>query len=119
MVFQLFFWRVVSVPVWWYGSGLRFVWEWMRHVSKRMTDLFEVRVWMKNLFVPMYGDQTFLGRSISFVVRLIAVCVLGAIVLVVNAVLCVLVLSYVCLLPIIVFALVYHGSSLFSLYASH
>lgn len=31
---------------------------------------FGVDVWAKNLFVPMYGDESVTGRAISFLVRL-------------------------------------------------
>jgi len=34
-------------------------------------------VWSKNIFVPMYGQNDFAGRAISFIIRLLQVLVRG------------------------------------------
>ena len=35
------------------------------------SEVLAVRVWAKNLFIPMYGDASVLGRAISFGIRLV------------------------------------------------
>ncbi len=60
-------------PVWWYSTGLlRF--------SKRIFYFWQdqfyslgVWVWIKNIFVPMYGQFDITGRLISFLVRLVQI----------------------------------------------
>ena len=57
-------------PLWWYTRGL---WRQMRgtvgSLAKQQRDL-AIAVWLKNLFVPMYGQYDITGRIISFFMRL-------------------------------------------------
>lgn len=57
-------------PVWWYTVGL---WQMFRKcwlsLLERQRDL-AIDIWLKNLFVPMYGQHDFAGRVISFFMRL-------------------------------------------------
>lgn len=57
-------------PGWWYTRGL---WKQLRGVvgswAARQRDL-AIDVWLKNLFVPMYGQYDLAGRLISFFMRL-------------------------------------------------
>lgn len=61
---------IVFFPFWWYSLGLL-------KTAGRLTDFLAERekslalfVWMKNLFVPMYGQYDWQGRLISFFIRL-------------------------------------------------
>lgn len=60
---------VFFFPVWWYGRGLfstaRFCVETIHNQERQLG----VDIWLKNLFVPMYGSYDIAGRLISFVVR--------------------------------------------------
>ncbi len=62
-------------PLWWYSVGL---WRTLIHVvnfwSERQINL-GLAVWAKNLFTPMYGQQDFMGKFISFFIRLIQIIV--------------------------------------------
>lgn len=76
-------------PIWWYTRGL---WKQMRGSMGSLNaraDTLAVDVWMKNIFVPMYGQYDIVGRLISFFMRvaqiigrMIALIVWGALLLV-------------------------------------
>ena len=60
-------------PLWWYSHGLA-------NVIKSSFDFFvnsqrslAFLVWVKNIFVPMYGQEDFQGRIISFFIRVIQI----------------------------------------------
>ena len=101
-------------PVWWYTRGVILVAERLKQFwifSVRMTG---VSVWMRNLFVPMFGDVSIAGRIISFLLRLIMVMwkifLLGLWALCLIALfLFYLILPFSCLL-----GLFYHLSGIFS-----
>ncbi len=65
----------VSLPIWWYTTGLSLVLGWTGKSIKGSVRFFELDVWAKNLFVPMYGETGFTGRAISFGVRLFMIVV--------------------------------------------
>jgi len=74
-------------------------------------------VWSKNLFVPMYGDDSVTGRAISFIVRL-AVLVFRSLGLVLwLMVVCALAVLYVFILPATLIGLVLQIVGLILFYA--
>ncbi len=62
---------VVRFPVWWYTRGTtnaaQFVWQELLTVADRLS----IRILLRNLFKPMYGDYSRSGRIISLFIRLI------------------------------------------------
>lgn len=60
-------------PVWWYTAGAKHifitVWEMIKFGNGNMAP----GLWLKNIFVPMYGQHDFQGRIISFVLRLVQI----------------------------------------------
>lgn len=56
-------------PIWWYTGGLlrQLKGVWQSFVSHQ--EALAIDVWLKNLFVPMYGQYDVAGRLISFFVR--------------------------------------------------
>lgn len=60
----------VYFPLWWYTLGfLRF----LNGVGGFLRDqwiIIGAGTWIKNLFTPMYGQRDFVGRAISFVIRI-------------------------------------------------
>lgn len=91
--------ELLYLPLWWYTTGLRETFGRLLRSISGSVQYFGVDVWSKNLFVPMYGDESITGRAISFLVRL-AVLVfrsLGVVAWVILAVIFALV--YVIVLP--------------------
>jgi hypothetical protein len=71
--------KLLYFPIWWYSVGL----------FKKLRSLFlfikgrekelGFSVWLKNIFVPMYGQKDITGRLISFMIRFFQVIVRGLI----------------------------------------
>lgn len=61
---------ILYFPLWWYTKGLihvsRVSWNWVRFVNSH----FAPALWLKNVFVPMFGQTDWEGRVVSFFVRL-------------------------------------------------
>ncbi|MDD4412394.1 MAG: hypothetical protein PHR00_01990 [Patescibacteria group bacterium] len=65
--------EIIFFPLWWYSKGfLWFAGGLMRYLGDEFTGL-AIGVWLKNLFVPMYGQRDIAGFLISFFIRLVQV----------------------------------------------
>jgi hypothetical protein len=98
--------EIFYFPLWWYSKGLG------ETLAKLLTSIhgsvrfFGVDVWSKNLFVPMYGDTSIVGRAISFGVRLVMVCVRSLGVMVWSVMALGLAILYVSILPLALIGLI-------------
>lgn len=110
MFFQLFLSRIIGLPVWWYGQGLVTTVQALRRTISNVAKTLALRVWMKNLFTPMYGDTSLAGRAISFGMRLVMIIGRGLAVIVTALILFLVFVSYLVALPVVIFGLI---SSLF------
>lgn len=64
---------IVLFPVWWYTAGIAHMFGQLVYSAKKQAAFFAVGLWVKNLFVPMYGQYDWQGRIISFFVRLMQI----------------------------------------------
>lgn len=64
-------------PVWWYSRGLSETSLWLLNSIRGSVRFFGVDVWVKNWFVPMYGDDSIAGSLISIGVRSVVILVRG------------------------------------------
>lgn len=64
---------VLYFPLWWYSVGLARVLKDLFLFLKERWLFIGAGVWLKNLFVPMYGQTDFASRLISFLVRLVQI----------------------------------------------
>ncbi len=60
----------ITFPWWWYTRGLRRVLGWVGRTLRGWERAVGLRLWLKNLFVPMFGQTDWQGRIISFFMRL-------------------------------------------------
>jgi hypothetical protein len=64
---------ILYFPIWWYSVGfarlLKNVWNFLSNQERSLGFL----IWLKNIFVPMYGQRDWAGRLISFLVRLVQI----------------------------------------------
>jgi len=58
-------------PLWWYSGGLVQALKWCFNLFLSGNDSLLPFVWLKNLFVPMYGQYDWQGRIISFLMRFV------------------------------------------------
>lgn len=70
---------ILFFPIWWYSFGLyKFLLKLKEFLTIRQKSL-ALFVWMKNIFVPMYGQYNIAGRIISFFMRLVQIIFRGLI----------------------------------------
>ncbi|MFH0853094.1 MAG: hypothetical protein V1853_01700 [bacterium] len=97
---------VAMFPVWWYSSGLKKVAQfWLRGVLKHAEQL-SLKIWLKNMFTPMYGDYTKSGKAISFFLRIIVLFYRTVALIIWVAVFSVFVILWALLPPIVAYAIV-------------
>ncbi|MBI5370292.1 hypothetical protein HZA85_03830 [Candidatus Uhrbacteria bacterium] len=109
MVLQMLFLRIVGFPIWWYGPGLALFLKRLLQTAGSLAESLALKVWMKNLFVPMYGDTSFAGRAISFGIRLVMIISRTVGLFLYAILLMVLFVLYLVLPPIAVLGFFYHA----------
>jgi len=72
-----FFLDVFYFPVWWYTKGAKRVFFGCVHMVQDANARMAPGLWLKNIFVPMFGQYDWQGRIVSFLVRLANVIVRG------------------------------------------
>lgn len=60
-----------AFPLWWYSKGTLKVIQFILASTSRYAYTLSLRIWVKNLFVPMYNQYDIAGRIISFVLRIV------------------------------------------------
>ena len=60
-------------PLWWYSAGLLRTAKYCVRVFRAKATRFGVVIWIKNLFVPMYGQHDMAGRLVSFFMRVLTI----------------------------------------------
>ncbi len=58
-------------PLWWYTRGAFRSWLWCFEKMSTGNDYLAPGLWLRNIFVPMYGQYDWEGRIISFFMRLL------------------------------------------------
>jgi hypothetical protein len=69
--------EILYFPIWWYSSGLVLVVKNIGRFLDSQEKNLGFSIWLKNIFVPMYGQRDFASRIISFIMRLIQIIVRG------------------------------------------
>ncbi len=65
------FGSAIRFPFWWYGTGLkRVALSFYRSLQYRAQG-YGLSVWIRNFFVPMYGQHDITGRLISVLMRFV------------------------------------------------
>jgi hypothetical protein len=88
-------------PLWWYSVGLLKVIKGSWNFIKDMEISLGFWIWIKNLFVPMFGQRDFAGRLISIFLRLFEIIFKGIILLIIIVIALVFVVFWL-ILPILV-----------------
>lgn len=64
---------IVFFPFWWYSFGLIKTTKKLAGFVADKEKSLGLAVWIKNIFVPMYGQRDIQGKIISFFIRLIQI----------------------------------------------
>jgi hypothetical protein len=106
--------EILWFPLWWYTKGLKLTLKKLANAVKNSVKLFALDIWVKNLFVPMYGETSITGRIISFMVRLFMIMVRGLAVGIWAMGAVALALAYIAVPPALIINMLYHlGGILF------
>ncbi|MDP3794193.1 MAG: hypothetical protein Q8R07_05620 [Candidatus Uhrbacteria bacterium] len=63
------FGSVVYFPAWWYTKGFFGVLRYFGQALSYRWTSYQFRIWLKNFFVPMYGQEDWSGRLVSVFMR--------------------------------------------------
>lgn len=64
---------IIYFPLWWYSVGFFRILKNLAIFLKERWLVIGTGVWLKNIFVPMYGQTDFASRAISFFIRLVQI----------------------------------------------
>jgi len=56
-------------PLWWYSAGAKHALVWCAQLFQNGNRTLAPGLWLKNIFVPMFGQYDIQGRIISFLMR--------------------------------------------------
>lgn len=74
--FQLLAEELISVPawlIWWYGEGFVGVAKYLVRTISFRASSYALAIWMRDLFVPMYGQVDWTGRLVSLLMRIVVI----------------------------------------------
>lgn len=108
---------VLYFPLWWYGAGLIRLIKGLSRFWRDQERVLGFSIWLKNIFVPMYGQRDIGGRVISFVMRLVQIIVRGAVLIFWLLVLLVILILWLAL-PIILIIMISEQLAAFGAEAS-
>lgn len=60
-------------PIWWYTTGLKKMISWCIDGLNYRIKQYSFKIWLKNFFVPMYGQYDWQGRAISIFMRFVVI----------------------------------------------
>ena len=64
---------ILYAPLFWYGRGATDAGRVCWRMIKRRWESLGIGIWVRNIFVPMFGQQDFTGKLISFFMRLLQI----------------------------------------------
>jgi len=73
--------EILYFPIWWYGEGFFKTFKNISRFFRNREQSLGFLVWLKNIFVPMYGQSDWSGRLISFFIRLVQIIFRGLVLL--------------------------------------
>jgi hypothetical protein len=64
---------IVYFPMWWYTGGAKHAFLFCVGLFKEANSFLAPGLWLKNIFVPMFGQYDWQGRIMSFFMRVVNV----------------------------------------------
>ena len=99
---------IIKFPFWWYTTGLKIAAGFCFGSIKNQWLSLGVGVWLRNLFVPMYGETTIAGKIISFFARLAMIVGKSIWFVLWSLILMAAMLLYLIIVPITILNILYH-----------
>ena len=101
--------EILFLPIWWYTIGLARMVAWCGRSVKGAAETTGLTLWVKNLFVPMYGETSFSGKLISFGMRLVMIFFRAIGTFVWMIIVIGLFFAYLVVFPLSILGILYHG----------
>ena len=98
-------WDFLYFPLWWYSAGLVKTLQGVSNYYRSQEASLGFFVWLKNIFIPMYGQRDLPGRLISFFIRLVQIIYRGLAMLFVITFGLIFLVFYLALPPLILLAI--------------
>ncbi len=109
---------VVRFPVWWYTTGVVYTATTLMRSVRYYARSLGIAVWIRNIFVPMFGQRDWQSRTISILVRSAQIFFRGIAVCMWTFVASIIFVVYIALPLVAVAFLFYHlTAGVFGLYA--
>ncbi|MCX6740533.1 MAG: hypothetical protein NTZ49_04880 [Candidatus Parcubacteria bacterium] len=99
---------ILYFPIWWYSKGLVKMLKTTSSFIADMENTIGFWIWVKNLFVPMFGQHDIAGRIISFFLRFFQVAVKGLVMLVIMLASLIVVIIWLILPPFAIYQCLIH-----------
>jgi len=104
---------IVYFPIWWYSRGLILAFNWAVREIIGTEKMLGVGIWIKNIFVPMFGQRDIQGRVVSFFMRVFQIIFRFIALLGFSIFYIMIFIFYFILPPIILMGVFLHLSSIF------
>ncbi len=104
--------EILYFPLWWYSVGfgrLLLILGKFLHNQEEALGFF---IWLKNIFVPMYGQRDFVSRLISFLMRSVQIIIRGTALLLLSLFLLLIIIVWLTFPIFLLYALWFQFSRL-------
>ena len=64
---------VAWFPIWWYTTGIKKMIQFCIDGLRYRVRQYAFAIWIKNFFVPMYGQYDWQGRAVSIFMRFVVI----------------------------------------------
>lgn len=99
---------IIRWPFWWYTKGFVHVTRSGMNFIKMYARMLSIRVWIKNIFVPMFGMYDWQSRLISFFMRVAQIIIRSIGLFFLTIAVFFLIAAYLISLPVAIVGAVYH-----------
>ncbi len=103
-------WSIVYFPIWWYTAGALNVLKMIGKEVRGFARAYNLRILLKFMFTPMYGQNDIAGRLISLYVRVAHFLILSVYAVLTIFVLSLLFIIWILLPVVIVYNVLFHLS---------
>ncbi|PJA46967.1 hypothetical protein CO172_03370 [Candidatus Uhrbacteria bacterium CG_4_9_14_3_um_filter_36_7] len=101
---------IIIFPFWWFTKGFILTLSSSFIFFKNQAQNLEIHIWIKNLFVPMYGATDIQGKLISFFLRLLIIFVRLLVLFIYLILIILFIIFYLLFLPVTIFGIWYFFS---------
>ncbi len=96
------FWGMIRYPIWWYSKGLvqrvKSSFDGIEYYARSLA----ISVWVKNIFVPMFGQRDWQSRIISFFIRIANIIIRSLLLILWMVIMIALILVYILIPPTLI-----------------